>query len=130
MILNPFKIYFMPKYIIPNQIPRKYQMETILSKTKPEYGSSRSFLSHMEELYISGSLSHQIYLSSTIFFLVHILIIAFYLGTLMAAITEIIQKSDGLDFSSAEILSRGQMKIFAYNNIGKFSQNSQLSRFM
>ena len=57
----------------------------------------------------------------------HILIIAFYLGTLMAAITEIIQKSDGLDFSSAEILSKGQMKFFAYNNIGKFSQNSQLS---
>ena len=39
----------------------------------------------------------------------------------MAAITETIQKSDGLDFSSAEILSKGQMKIFAYNNIGKFS---------
>ena len=76
---------------------------------------------------ISGSLSHQIYLSSALFFLVHILIIAFYLGTLMAAITEIIQKSDGLDFSSAEILSKGQMKFFAYNNIGKFSQNSQLS---
>ena len=54
MMLNPFEIFFMPKYIIPNQIPRKYEMETILSKTKPEYGSSRSFLSHMEELYISG----------------------------------------------------------------------------
>ena len=120
----------MPKYIIPNQIPRKYQIETILSKTKPEYGSSRSFISHMEELYISGSLSHQIYLSATIFFLVHILVIAFYLGTLMAAITEIIQKSDGLDFSSAEILSKGQMKIFAYNNIGIFSRNSQLSRYI
>ena len=103
-------------------------METILSKTKPEYGSSRSFISHMEELFISGSLLHQIFLSATIFFLVHILIIAFYLGTLMAAITEIIQKSDGLDFSNAERLSRGQMKIFAYNNIGKFSRNSTIGK--
>jgi len=42
----------------------------------------------------------------------------------MSAITEIIQKADGLDFSTAERLSKGQMKVFAYNNIGKFSLKS------
>ena len=42
----------------------------------------------------------------------------------MASITEIIQKADGLDFITAEKMSKGQMSIFAYNNIGKFSLNS------
>ena len=43
----------------------------------------------------------------------------------MASVTEIIQKADGLDFTTAESLSKNQMKIFAYNNIGKFNINSR-----
>ena len=41
----------------------------------------------------------------------------------MASVTEIIQKADGLDFYDAEIVSKGQIEVFAYNNIGKFSQS-------
>ena len=83
----------------------------------------------MKKLSNRKYLGHPIYLSATIFFLIHILRIAFYLGTLMASVTEIIQKADGLDFYDAEIVSKGQIEVFAYNNIGKFSQslNSYIS---
>ena len=118
--LNPRMILFMPKYHIPNQMPENYHLVTIISsKTKHLNRFPRSFLGQMQELWNSKALWHQIYLSATLFFLIHMLRIAFYLGTLMASTTEIIQKTDGLDFSEAEMKSKGQMETFAYNNIGK-----------
>ena len=85
----------------------------------------------MKELCNPKTHWHQIYLSATIFFLVHMLRIAFYLGTLMASTTEIIQQDGGIDLSEAEKKSKQQMEIFAYNNIGNVSMITQrFDRYM
>ena len=122
----------MPKYHIPNQVPVNYHLVTIISSnTKNMNRTSHSFLGQMKELCNPKTLWHQIYLSATIFFLVHMLRVAFYLGTLMASTTEIIQKDGGIDLSEAEKKSKQQMEIFAYNNIGNVSMITQhFDRYM
>ena len=112
----------MPVYHIPNQLPPNYQLMTIFtSKTEKNKETARSLLQQMQELCNHKTLLHRIYLSATLFFLIHMLRIAFYLGTLIASTTEIIQKAENLDFTEAELKSKSRIEIFAFNNIGKCS---------
>ena len=74
----------------------------------------------MKELLDRKYLGHPIYVSATAFYLVHMLRLSFYLGTLVSSVAEIIQKADHVEISEAETASKSQVNIFAYNNIGKF----------
>ena len=74
----------------------------------------------MKELLDRKYLGHLVYLSATAFYLVHMLRLSFYLGTSVSSVAEIIQKADHVDISEAESASKSQVKIFAYNNLGKF----------